>query len=158
MMALRLMLFGIMLLAFGQGSAQTALPKSSYPFVQWQKNNIQPLTTYRPLFALSLVALLVNAFVIKQLHYVLEQNHSHGHHLVNHHAHCGSNAHFHTEELEPDCSICDFRFSPRETISLSFPPITPPVFYSFLPVFKTEYLIRYSGTSASLRGPPNCFS
>lgn len=42
MMALRLMLFGIMLWTFVQGSAQTALPKSSYPFVQWQKNSIHP--------------------------------------------------------------------------------------------------------------------
>ena len=54
MMALRLMLFGIMLLAFGQGSAQTALPKSSYPFVQWQKNNIQPKgsSSLHPFYAL----------------------------------------------------------------------------------------------------------
>lgn len=71
--------------------------------------------------AITLVLLLCNAYLYKDLHYLVELGHDHTHHHDHNHGHshidhsdCPDTAHFHSYQIQGQCLICGFNFSPQE--------------------------------------------
>lgn len=102
------------------------------------------------LFAL----LLVNVFVAKELHYVIEFSHGHSHHLVDRHDGCENDIHFHTFDFEASCTICDFNFSPREQTFTKAPNLTPPLFFTSFLTYHEVFTLKAERSLPDLRGPP----
>jgi hypothetical protein len=100
------------------------------------------------------VALLMNVFVIKELHVLLEEQNHHCLTLKDPHADCGTQVHFHANDTETKCSICHFVFSPRESISIDKITIHPPAFHKVFVISHPESFLSRQGSPATLRGPP----
>lgn len=102
---------------------------------------------------------LVNAFVVKELHYIIEFSHDHAHHhdLVDRHADCENTTHFHSYNFDSNCSICDFNFSPRDQVNAKVALSAPAIIsLSFIDVEKIT-ILEQAGAPPSLRGPPSSF-
>jgi hypothetical protein len=100
------------------------------------------------------VALLMNAFIIKELHAFFQEEHHHCHVLKDPHADCGNNVHFHANDIAPECSICHFVFSPREYVSIDKIAIHPPVFHKVFVYSQPGFFLTRQGSPTSMRGPP----
>jgi hypothetical protein len=100
------------------------------------------------------VALLMNVFIIKELHVLLEEEHHHCLSLKDPHADCGNYVHFHANDTATQCSICHFVFSPRESVPLNKITIHPPAFHKVFVISKPESFLSLQGVPATLRGPP----
>lgn len=102
--------------------------------------------------------LLINVFVVKEMHYVLEHSHQHDHHLVELHDDCSPDVHFHSIGFQANCSICDFNYSPNETTRFK-QAITPTEVIYILSVFyKSSFISPLANEATFLRGPPAFFA
>lgn len=102
--------------------------------------------------------LLVNVFVAKELHYIIEFNHDHEHHLVDRHSDCNKSTHFHKYSYGSECHICDFNFSPRDHSNIQLPVLTANLFYSAFVFPECELISNRSHSPPNLRGPPIHFT
>jgi hypothetical protein len=134
-------------------------PKYYYKSIFLYLTNKQIFTislfyTYRPYFALLFVALLMNVFIIKELHVLLEGQNHHCLTLKDPHADCGNQVHFHANDTETECGICHFVFSPRECINIDNITIHPSVVHKLFVMGQPEFFHTRQGSPATLRGPP----
>ncbi len=105
-------------------------------------------------FSIAYVLLLLNVFVVKDLHYLVELTHDHAHDHIDKHENCTSDVHFH-DYSHHECSICDFTFSPTEEESeISFSLSTPVLDTAATLFYNTIKLSNTSDRSLYLRGPP----
>lgn len=114
--------------------------------------------TYHLLVSMFFALLLINAFVYKELHYLLEASHGHEHHLVDRHADCNSTTHFHAFDYQSNCSICDFNFSPREFTDTQMSELWGTVTYNSFRVYNQVFRSENTNLLPYLRGPPIHFS
>lgn len=111
-------------------------------------------STYRPVFSFILVCLLINVFIIKEFHFLLDHDHTHEHLHADKHSDCKQEAHFHTFSFASDCQICDFNFSPKEKtsdLSFSIPVID---FIHLSNGLYTQKIKHFFKDHENLRGPP----
>jgi len=120
------------------------------------KINFRP--TYRLIFSMFFALLLVNVFVAKELHYIVEFSHGHEHHLVDPHSECSNTTHFHEYNYDAECHICDFNFSPKDQTDLQTLHLNITAFSNIFVSHQIDLLLNSDKTPTSLRGPPNHFS
>ena len=94
---------------------------------------------------------MVNAFVVKEAHYLFHDHHSETEHTD----HCGTDTHFHTLEHDfIDCFICAVTFSPKENAEVYLPnKIAPECNYALSP-YQVQPYVQSIYTLPSLRAPP----
>ncbi len=102
--------------------------------------------------------LLVNVFVAKELHYIVEFSHGHEHHLVDRHSECTNSTHFHEYSFDSECHICDFNFSPKDQADIQLPLLGVQEFYANFIFPKCELSSNRSHSPPNLRGPPIHFT
>lgn len=107
--------------------------------------------TYRSLLSVSLVALLLQAVVLKEAHHLLEHSHDEVAHCVTK----DGESHIHSEEYAPvDCFVCFFHFAPATVCAGEF-SIQTPVFAALTNQFfyQNPLNVRVKW-HFQLRGPP----
>ena len=107
--------------------------------------------TYRSFLALFLVALVLQAVVLKEVHHLREHNHEAVAHCITN----GSETHIHSEAYAPvDCFLCFFHFAPA-TLSLAGFSIQAPVFTLVKNQFFYQNPLAFRVKwHFQLRGPP----